>query len=615
MELVPCAQCGSFNDASAGTCKDCHAPLPDEPESPPSIAVAAPETVAPEPEAPPAPDAEPAPFDAPPEVLAKVQELEAAIAQKPSARAIWLQLAQIYVDGKRRDLAAQVVERCLALDPTSGFLKHRLAQIKGEVASPPPPARAGAPPAPPSATAAPPRAPRAPTVAFQPVARVHSAPVRNYMGGSSKKRKLAIAGGLAAVGLAVVLKMWLFPSTRCLVTGDFRASAPRFSPTGKHLAFLIGDDTSSKIAVYDFAKGDYRPIAPVSAWDASGFSWSPDGTKLAFAGQGGEGDWREAVFVADVVAGGEPKRVASGSSPAWGADGQTLIMVCAPDTASFSGMDSEEGFSARDWSSRYCRVNVDSGQVQRMALAPQYGGSLSTLHEAVVYDQSPEGAIEEAAGAAAAAAGAEFEQFVDNVAAGGATNVAQGSRDLGREVEAKKYAERRRAALTTERLPFAADVFLVGISGGAPRAVTSDRQSAFPTWTADGERIVFAANGASGLEFLSMRPDGSDRQTVLAGVKGVDPSTVTLSPDGRQVFFVAAVPGDEGMAKLMTGETPADLHVASVGAKNVKRLANRHAFKQRYAVSPDGQRIVYEVLQDVKMLGGASKSELWLFRR
>ena len=545
MELVPCPQCGSFNDASAAACRDCNAPLPKEPASPPAIAVAAPEAPAP----------------------------------PPTAE----------------------------------------APITGQMAAPPPRARAAAPPAP-GATAAPPRAVRAKSVAFQPIVRPPAAPIRNYMGEPpSKKRKLAIAGGLAAVGLALVAKIWLFPATRCLVTGDFRAFAPQWSPTGKHLAFLIGDDTSSRIAVYDFAKGDFRPIAPASAWDARGFSWSPDGSKLAFSGPGGEGDGWEAVFVAE-AAGGHPKRVAAGTSPAWGSDGRTLIMVCTPEGPAFSESDPEEGdaapsLSAQDWEPRYCRVDVETGQVQRMTLEPHYGGSLSTLHEAVVYEQSPEGAAEEPVGAAAASADAEFEQFVDNVAAGRARNVAEGARDLSRELEAKQYTQRRRAALTTERLPFAADVFMVGIGGGAPRAVTADRQSAFPSWTADGERIVFATNGASGLEFCAMKPDGTDRQTVLSGVKGVDPSTVTLSQDGREVFFVATVPGDEGMARIMTGESPADLHVASVGSKEGRRLANKHSFKQRYAVSPDGERVVYEVLQDVKLIGGAAKSELWLMRR
>jgi hypothetical protein len=111
-----------------------------------------------------------------------------------------------------------------------------------------------------------------------------------------------------------------------------------------------------------------------------------------------------------------------------------------------------------------------------------------------------------------------------------------------------------------------------------------------------------------------MNPDGSGRQTILKGVKGVDPLTVTLSRDGRQVFFAAAVEADRALAQLMTGETPADLHVAPAGSDKAVRLANRHPFKQRYAVSPDGKRIVYEVNQDVKMLSGAARSELWVMR-
>lgn len=547
------------------------------------------------------------PFDAPPPVLAKVQELEGAIEQKPTARALYLQLAQLYVDAKRKDLAAATLERGLALDPTSTYLKHRLAQVKGEA-----PAVAGA-------AAAAPAVRRAATVAFQPVVRPQAPPVKNQLRGPTPKQKLAVAAAVVAVGLAIGLKMWLFPGTRVLVAGNFRAYAPVWSPTGRHLAFLIGEDAATSLAVYDFAKADFRRIAPTSAWEAQAFSWSPDGKKLAYASPAEAGEWQDAVFVVDAD-GGQPKKVAAGTSPTWAADGQTLIMVCSPERPSFPEGDSEEGgggaaFSQQDWGPRYCRVNVHTGDAQRTALEPQYGAALSPLHEAVVYEQAQEGATAETAGTAPVSLDGEFQQLADNVAAGRARNVAEGTRDLTRELEAKQYAQRRQAAMTAEHLPYAADVYVAGLSSGAPTAVTSDRKSAFPSWTADGDRIVFATDGPSGLEFCTIRPDGTERRTVLSGVKGVDPYTVTLSPNGRDVFFVATVPGEEGMARIMTGEMPADLHVASIGSNDVKRLANTHAFKRRFAVSPDGKRIVYEVLQDVKLVAGASKSELWLMRR
>lgn len=610
MEFVACPQCGAFNSSSLGECAACHASLPDEPLSPPAIALApvasapaaadqAPAAVA---EAP--AETGPPPFEAPPGVLAKVQQLETALAEKPSARALYLQLAQIYLDANRKDLAARAIERGIEIDPTNTYLRHRLAQITGT---------AEAAPAVPKTAATTAPGTRGATVAFQPVQRPALPATRPTPPADARKWKLWIGGAVALVALVVVAKLWLFPSSRIFVAGDFRAHAPVWSPTGKHLAFLMDDDKGTRLGIYDFSKGAYRKVGPVAAWDAHSLSWSPDGTRLAYTATEGEGDWRQAVFTVD-ASGGVPKRIAAGSSPAWASDGGTLIMVCQPESRpSYDEGGASFSIDGEDWGGRYCRVDVAGGQVQKMALAPTFGAALSVLHEAVVFEQTA-GEPSEAGDATGSPSEGGFDSLVDAVAAGRARNVAEGSRDLSRELEARQYAQRRAAAMTAERVPYAADLFVASLSGGQPVALTSDHQSAFPSWTADGDRILFATNGAAGLEFCTVGANGSGRQTVLSGVKGVDPQSVTLSPDGRYVFFVATVPGDAAVAKIMTGESPADLHVARVGAKTAKRLANRHAFKQRYAVSPDGKRIAYEVMQDVKLIGGAGKSELWLMR-
>jgi hypothetical protein len=46
-----------------------------------------------------------------------------------------------------------------------------------------------------------------------------------------------------------------------------------------------------------------------------------------------------------------------------------------------------------------------------------------------------------------------------------------------------------------------------------------------------------------------------------------------------------------------------------VGGGKPRRLKNRHTFKQRFALSPDGRRIVYEA-NDRK----TGESELWLMK-
>src|SRR5262249_38210319 len=152
-----------------------------------------------------------------------------------------------------------------------------------------------------------------------------------------------------------------------------------------------------------------------------------------------------------------------------------------------------------------------------------------------------------------------------------------------RELHAKQYMDRKKAARDATRLPYGADVVLTDIGSGTSVQVTSDGLAAYASWTPDGGRILYATNGASGIEMWTMNPDGGDRRMVVpGGVRIADPSAVMLSPDGREVFFIAPVPGDPGVARLMTGESPADLHVLRVGEKAPRRLENRHPFKQRF---------------------------------
>jgi hypothetical protein len=104
MDFVPCPKCGAFNAPTSAACEACGSALDAEVEA------AAPLTFktepVPEPEVPaepgsPAEPAAPPAFEAAPEVLARIEKLEGEIAQKPQARALYLQLAQVYTDGKR----------------------------------------------------------------------------------------------------------------------------------------------------------------------------------------------------------------------------------------------------------------------------------------------------------------------------------------------------------------------------------------------------------------------------------------------------------------------------------------------------------------------------------
>ena len=614
MELVYCPACEGFSAPGSKVCEQCKAPIPEDAEPVQTIraAPAAPEPPPPEEEEAP-PEEAPAfpPLEGPPELLAKVEALEAAIEKEPSSKTPYLQLSQAYADAKRLDLAAATLERFLVVDPNNAYVKHRLSQVVAKRDAPAPGATAQATPPKPAA-AAPRKAPATlpPQKAYSAagLAQRPSAPViRREFQGVSKQRKQQIAAAVGVVVLAVLVKMYVFPGTRRLVGGEFRAYAPAFSPTGSHIAFLIDDGQAQRLAVYDMRKKAHTPLAPVSG---EGFAWSPDGTRIAYTASGSGEDWRSSVSVVDVAT-GQARKVASGHSPVWSGS-STLIIVCSPEPRQRESFSDDEpvSFSESDWGERFCRAEVATGSVQRTSLAPDYRMAVSGSVDSVVYEQ----VRDDASAPIDESPKKEFEQLLDRVTAGNAKNFAEGSRDLNRELEAKKYQDRRRSLGKTQKLPYEADVVVAGLDGGTPTLVTSGGRSGFPSWTHDG-RVLYATNGAAGLELWSMTAQGGDKKVVLRGAKLEDPALVQLTRDGRRIFFVSPVEGDPGLAKMMTGEEPADIHYASVGDGKPTRLANQHPFKHRYSVSPNGNLVAYEVLQDIKLLGGAQRSEIWLVRR
>jgi hypothetical protein len=156
------------------------------------------------------------------------------------------------------------------------------------------------------------------------------------------------------------------------------------------------------------------------------------------------------------------------------------------------------------------------------------------------------------------------------------------------------------------------DLFVVGTDGTGLVQLTSDHRAALRSWGGDG-RILFIGTltAAEGAEMLSINPDGSDRQSHFKlPLEADDTSTVVPNRDLSRVIFPARVKeANEMVANVVTGETAVDLHVVEKGRSGVRRLANKHPFKQRFALSPDGRKILYEV-RDPK----SGRSELWLMR-
>ena len=429
-----------------------------------------------------------------------------------------------------------------------------------------------------------------------------------------------ILGGIAGVlVLGLGIKLVFFPGPRMVVSGAFSASAPRWSPTGRHFAFVKSGADQPRLGIYDLRKGAERDLADLAGGDASAFAWSPNGKRIAYVGHSEQG-WDEAVFVVDIEH-GPPRRVTNGRMPSWAPDGTTLLMWCAGDAGleqAGAPVVSAEGEVIDPGSVSYhvrepsglCRVNAETGQVVHRAadgdeVSFGWGSEVSSVLGKLVFEKASD---EQPAPAPARSLDGEFVEMVDSMAARGARNVAEGSRDVSRELEARARDKKRNPDKTSG---YARDVYVSDFDGGPARPLTSDGHSGSPVWTPDGERILFADDGGLWL----MNADGSGRQRAYQGKLG-HPPAAQLTADGRYVLFVAPVEANAGLAQLMTGESPEDIYIARVGSSSASRLANRHPFKQRFALSPDGKRIVYEVLADPGTLtrpGG--RSELWLMTR
>jgi hypothetical protein len=226
--------------------------------------------------------------------------------------------------------------------------------------------------------------------------------------------------------------------------------------------------------------------------------------------------------------------------------------------------------------------------------------------QTLVLERFPEEVPERVAAAAPASADAEFQALADEAVAGRATNFAEGSRDLGRAIEARGLDKRGAGGAGH----VFGDLFAIDADSGAVTALTTDGRSSNARWTADG-RIVYVHQPpeASRAELWVMGADGSGKQPLVqAPLDLFDASAVAVGGD-RVVYAAPVKDVNAGMAKVMTGEEAADLHLVRPGDKAPRRLKNRHSFKQRFALSPDGRRIVYEA-NDRK----TGRSELWLMK-
>jgi Tol biopolymer transport system component len=564
MEFVPCSQCPELAPKGQMKCPACGAPLlaeaPDGAHAPPPLQPAL-----------------------SPEVQSQARSLEEEIKAKPTAKALYLKLAEVYEGAGRRDLATATLNRLLEIEPGNTYVKHRLSLLER------PPSEASR------------------TAAAMTIPRMTPRPAP-----PPRFRWSGVVAGVALLAvLAVVTKWFFFPQTKRIVTLAEGARTPQWSPTGERIAFVSDRKDGSSLCVYDIAKRAVREVGSIVGGGNESFAWAPDGQRLAYVGPDQQSAWGDAVFVANVQGAAAANRLGTGSAPQWSPDGSWVAFSCSAPEA--EATDDGEITAAWRTTSYVCLASL-TGSSPRQIPLPAPVRSLAFSPDGSRLALALEASFEESAPAAETAPehpDGELVALADGAIAGRPTNVLEGSRGLQRELEARAYDKRKGAR--SPGVPVAmTDLFVVGIDGSGLVQLTSDHRAALRTWGNDG-RIVFIGTltAGEGAELISMTSDGSDRQSLFKmPLEADDASAVVPNRDLSRVIFPARVKeANEMVANLVTGESAVDLFVVEKGRSGVRRLANKHPFKQRYALSPDGRKIVYEV-RDPK----SGRSELWLMR-
>jgi len=117
------------------------------------------------------------------------------------------------------------------------------------------------------------------------------------------------------------------------------------------------------------------------------------------------------------------------------------------------------------------------------------------------------------------------------------------------------------------------------------RRVTSDRSSAYPNWTPDGRKVVFATSSGGrlpGFEIRSVSADGSDTAETLVGAERSQ-TAEAFTPDGRSLVVAREHPDKRRDLWILTLEPQ----------RTLMPYLSTPADDRAAALSPDGRWLAY----------------------
>ena len=334
-----------------------------------------------------------------------------------------------------------------------------------------------------------------------------------------------------------------------------RVSDPQVSPDGRQIAFVIGevklDDNRvvNQIYLVPVGGGAAKQLTSGSS-SASSPRWSSDGKKIAFT-TGGQ------IWVMDSD-GDDKKQITRISTGAGGP-------VWSPDT-SWIAFTSEVHPDCND---DECNKNKDEAAEKSKVKAHiterllfRHWNEWRDVKRSHVFVVSAKG------GNARDLTPGDF----DSPPYAASSSVDFSFSPDGKELAFVKNPDKVEATSTNS------DIYVVALSGGAPRNITvrNGGYDATPVYTKDGSAIIYRSQATAGFEADRWRLMKYDRTsgTSTELVRGFDQQVdeFVLAPDGNSIYFIAGERGHSPVFKVATSGGPAKRVVADVSATGLNVL-------------------------------------------